>query len=75
VLLDFTARQGHAAGRCLRARGAPPDANRHVTKRALLLLKRSSKCPEGQFVFMEHALTLTMLRVLGLASWLDVDER
>jgi hypothetical protein len=84
VLLDVTARS-HGA-RCAKAVevGAVcvlvellPDADRRVAERALLLLKRLCKCPEGRLAFAEHALAVsavarTMLRVSGLASRLAV---
>ncbi|AQK45372.1 E3 ubiquitin-protein ligase PUB23-like [Zea mays] len=54
-----------------------PDASRRVAERALLLLKRMCKCPEGRLAFADHALAVsavarTMLRVSGLASRLAV---
>ncbi|RLM65937.1 E3 ubiquitin-protein ligase PUB23-like [Panicum miliaceum] len=54
-----------------------PDADRRVAERALLLLKRLCKCPEGRLAFAEHALAVsavarTVLRVSGLASRLAV---
>ncbi|RLM75708.1 E3 ubiquitin-protein ligase PUB23-like [Panicum miliaceum] len=54
-----------------------PDADRRVAERALLLLKRLCKCPEGRLAFAEHALAVsavarTVLRVSGLANRLVV---
>ncbi|CAD6262505.1 unnamed protein product [Miscanthus lutarioriparius] len=54
-----------------------PDADSRVAERALLLLKRLCKCPEGRLAFAEHALavstvTRTMLRVSVLVSRLAV---
>ena len=84
VLLDVTARS-HGARRAKAVEvGAVcllvellPDADRRVAERALLLLKRLCKCPEGRLAFAEHALAVpavarTMLRVSGLASGLAV---
>ena len=84
VLLDVTARaRGTRRAKAVQV-GAVcvlvdllPDADRRVAERALLLLKRLCKCPEGRLAFAEHALAVsavarTMLRVSGLASRLAV---
>ncbi|CAL5030340.1 unnamed protein product [Urochloa decumbens] len=54
-----------------------PDADRRGAERALLLLKRLCKCPEGRLAFAEHALAVpavatAVMRVSGLASRLAV---
>ncbi|RCV35157.1 hypothetical protein SEVIR_7G229100v4 [Setaria viridis] len=54
-----------------------PDADRRAAERALLLLKRLCKCPEGRLAFAEHAAAVpavsrTVMRVSGLASRLAV---
>ncbi|KAM0897947.1 hypothetical protein ACQ4PT_022241 [Festuca glaucescens] len=89
VLLDVTARSP-SSGRARRGKdvvevGAVrvlvellPDADRHVTERTLLLLKRLCKCPEGRLAFAEHGLAVvavsrTVLRVSGLATRLAVN--
>ncbi|PUZ48657.1 hypothetical protein GQ55_7G263400 [Panicum hallii var. hallii] len=84
VLLDVTARsRGTRRAKAVEV-GAVcvlvellPDADRRVAERALLLLKRLCKCPEGRLAFAEHALAVsavarTVLRVSGLASRLAV---
>ncbi|KAJ1272525.1 hypothetical protein BS78_06G208300 [Paspalum vaginatum] len=84
VLLDVTARsRGSRRAKAVEV-GAVcvlvellPDADRRVAERALLLLKRLCKCPEGRLAFAEHPLAVfavarTMLRVSGLASRLAV---
>ncbi|KAG8082946.1 hypothetical protein GUJ93_ZPchr0014g46647 [Zizania palustris] len=55
-----------------------PDADRHVSERALLLLKRMCKCPEGRLAFAEHALAVaavagTVLRGTAVATRLAVN--
>ncbi|OEL28484.1 E3 ubiquitin-protein ligase PUB23 [Dichanthelium oligosanthes] len=86
VLLDVTARsRGSRRAKAVEV-GAVcvlvellvlPDTDRRVAERALLLLKRLCKCPEGRLAFAEHSLAVlavarTMLRVSGLASRLAV---
>ena len=84
MLLDVTARSRGARRAKAVEVGAVcvlvellPDADRRVAERALLLLKRLCKCPEGRLAFAEHALAVsavarTMLRVSVLASRLAV---
>ncbi|KAL6651291.1 hypothetical protein ACP70R_010216 [Stipagrostis hirtigluma subsp. patula] len=84
VLLDVTARSRAARRAKAVELGAVrvlvellPDADRHVAERALFLLKRLCKCPEGRLAFAEHgmavsAVVLTMLRASGLATRLAV---
>ncbi|GJN01908.1 hypothetical protein PR202_ga19212 [Eleusine coracana subsp. coracana] len=56
-----------------------PDAagDRHVAERALLLLKRLCRCPEGRAAFADHgmgvhAVARTVMRVSGVATRLAV---
>lgn len=56
-----------------------PDAatDRHVAERALLLLKRLCKCPEGRAAFADHGMAVhavarTVMRVSGVATRLAV---
>ncbi|KAL6838884.1 hypothetical protein ACP4OV_031320 [Aristida adscensionis] len=86
VLLDVTARPRSRAARRAKAveLGAVrvlvellPDADRPVSERALFLLKRLCKCPEGRLAFAEHGMAVpavaqTMLRVSGAATRLAV---
>ncbi|XP_020155911.1 E3 ubiquitin-protein ligase PUB23 [Aegilops tauschii subsp. strangulata] len=88
VLIDVTARsrsRGARRGKGVVEVGAVrvlvellPEADRHVAERALLLLKRLCKCPEGRLAFAEHGLAVaavvrTVLRVSGLATRLAVN--
>ncbi|CAN6276750.1 unnamed protein product [Urochloa humidicola] len=82
VLLDATARSRGGARRRAIAKAVElgavrvlvevlPDADRRAAERALLLLKRLCKCPEGRLAFAEHALAVpavagaVMTRVSG----------
>ncbi|KAF8702254.1 hypothetical protein HU200_033020 [Digitaria exilis] len=86
VLLDVAARsRGARRGKAVEVGAvcvlvellARADADRRVVERALLLLKRLCKCPEGRLAFAEHpmavaAVARTMLRVSGIATRLAV---
>ncbi|KAF8651754.1 hypothetical protein HU200_063270 [Digitaria exilis] len=86
VLLDVAARsRGARRGKTVEVGAvcvlvellAGVEADRRVVERALLLLKRLCKCPEGRLAFAEHpmavaAVARTMLRVSGVATRLAV---
>ncbi|KAF0892197.1 hypothetical protein E2562_014790 [Oryza meyeriana var. granulata] len=85
VLLDVTARSRGARRAKAVELGAVHvlvelllDADRHVAERALLLLKRMCKCPEGRLAFADHGLAVAavaraVLCVSGLATRLAVN--
>ncbi|CAN6249928.1 unnamed protein product [Urochloa humidicola] len=83
VLLDVTSRGARRRAKAVELGAVRvlveilPDADRRAAERALLLLKRLCKCPEGRLAFAEHALAVpavagTVMRVSGIASRLAV---